>query len=310
MEDLTRRGLLTGALAGLAAPLLASPAHRPRRSERALRIVQLTDSHLKPEGNGPDHVAQVLRSINSMSDRPDVIFQGGDIVMDACSQDRARVQTQFELATNVLTYNNSIPMEHVIGNHDVWGWSHQSPETINSDPMFGKNFWLRWSGLKRSYRSFDRGGWHFVFLDSLSQHRLGGFVARLDEDQFDWFEADLARTPSTTPVCVVSHIPILSACAALFGQCESKDYWKIPGSLMHIDARRIKTLLYKHPNVKLCLSGHTHLLNKVEYNGVTHYCGGAVCGAWWQGPMQETQPGYSVIDLYANGQFHTHYQTY
>ena len=151
MEDMTRRGLLTGALAGLAAPLMASPARRQgMRPARALRIAQVTDCHLKPEGNGPDRVAQCLRAINGMSDRPDVIFQGGDMIMDACATDRPQVQAQFEVATNVLAHNNSLPIEHVLGNHDVFGWLHRTPALYEADPMFGKNFWLHWANQRRT----------------------------------------------------------------------------------------------------------------------------------------------------------------
>jgi len=53
---------------------------------------------------------------------------------------------------------------------------------------------------------------------------------------------------------------------------------------MHVDAAKIKDLFAKHKNVKLCLSGHLHLVDRVDYNGVTYLCDGAVCGGWWKGP--------------------------
>jgi Icc protein len=79
---------------------------------------------------------------------------------------------------------------------------------------------------------------------------------------------------------------------------------------MHGDARRIKDLFHKHENVRLCLSGHVHLLDRCEYLGVTYVCGGAVSGNWWKGPHQETREGYSLVDLYPDGAFDVQYVAY
>lgn len=83
-----------------------------------------------------------------------------------------------------------------------------------------------------------------------------------------------------------------------------------PGSRLHIDARRIKDLFVRHPNVRLCLSGHLHLVDRVEYLGVTYLCNGAVSGAWWKGNHQECEPGYALIDLHNDGSFEHRYVTY
>ena len=79
---------------------------------------------------------------------------------------------------------------------------------------------------------------------------------------------------------------------------------------MHIDARRIKNLFNKHQNVKLCLSGHEHLVDQVSYNNVTYCCNGAVSGAWWKGNYHECAPGYGVVDLYEDGSFNNQYVLY
>ena len=79
---------------------------------------------------------------------------------------------------------------------------------------------------------------------------------------------------------------------------------------MHTDITQIISLFYKHPNVKLCLSGHIHLRDKVVYNNVTYICDGAVSGAWWEGNKRETAPGYGLIDFYADGTFDEEYINY
>ena len=79
---------------------------------------------------------------------------------------------------------------------------------------------------------------------------------------------------------------------------------------MHIDSRHTKNLFLKHPNVRLALSGHIHLVDRVDYNGVSYLCNGSVAGNWWQGPFQETPPGYTLMDLYDDGTWHREYVKY
>ncbi|MEX2092204.1 MAG: hypothetical protein WD971_05980, partial [Pirellulales bacterium] len=69
-------------------------------------------------------------------------------------------------------------------------------------------------------------------------------------------------------------------------------------------------LFAKHPNVKLCISGHLHLLDRVDYNGVTYLCNGAVSGNWWGGRHKDCDEGYAVVDLYDDGTFEHEYVKY
>jgi hypothetical protein len=86
--------------------------------------------------------------------------------------------------------------------------------------------------------------------------------------------------------------------------------WEMQGGDMHTDTAAIIDLFYGHPNVKLCLSGHVHLRDKVVYNNVTYICDGAVSGAWWVGNRRQTPPGYGLLDLYADGSFDERYMLY
>ena len=138
----------------------------------------------------------------------------------------------------------------------------------------------------------------------------GSYTAYLDDEQFDWLGKDLAAVKAATPVLVMSHIPILSAAAFFDGENAKSGDWRVPGAWMHIDAAKIKDLFAKHPNVKVCLSGHLHLVDRVDYNGVTYLCDGAVCGGWWKGNYHECAPGYAVLDLYPDGSFERQYVTY
>jgi 3',5'-cyclic AMP phosphodiesterase CpdA len=264
-----------------------------------LRIAHLTDIHLHPKGPSRSGLAACLRDVHAL-DRPDLILQGGDAVFDVFAADRAEAQAQWKHWQKVMRDECRLPVEHCLGNHDLWG---------GADRDGAKRWALDMHGLSDRYRSFDRAGWRFVVLDSMTV-RGDDYEARLDEEQFAWLEADLKAVPRATPVLVVSHIPILCSCAFFDGENEQSGQWVLPRQWMHLDARRIKDLFRKHPNVKLCLSGHIHLRDRVDYNGVTYLCNGAVAGNMWHGANQECEPGYGLIDLHEDGTFDHAYIAY
>ena len=99
----------------------------------------------------------------------------------------------------------------------------------------------------------------------------------------------------------MSHIPILSTSAYFFGENERTGNWHVPGAWMHIDSRRIKDLFAQHPTVVACLSGHMHMVDRMNYQGVRYYGNGAGCGNWWTGPMQGVGNGYGIVELFSDG---------
>ncbi len=293
------------ALASLTTPSCA-PAKPQRR--RVLRLAHLTDIHVQPELNAAAGMARALQHAQNLQDKPDLIFNGGDAIMDALGADKARTQTQWQLWQSVLRNECSLPIVHCIGNHDVWGWK-ATGAALASDQLYGKPWALQEFGLTTRYYSFDRAGWHFIVLDS-THYKPGGYIAKLDEEQFEWLQDDLNTTPGATPICVLSHIPIMCFCAFFDGDNEESGDWKVPGAWMHIDARRIKDVFKQHSNVKLCLSGHIHLQDEVEYLGIKYLCNGAVSGNWWEGAYQEFPPAYVVVDLFDDGSSESEYIPY
>lgn len=300
-SPISRRSALVTAAASVCSasvnPALAQPARR-----RTLRLAHLTDIHLQPERAAARGLAECLRHVQALKDPPQLILNGGDSVMDVFATSAQRAKVQADLWHKVWKDECSLPVEHCIGNHDVWGWNKEKSQTTGDEPGWGKAWALELLGLKQRYRSFDRAGWHFVVLDSTFP-KGDGYTARLDDEQFDWLARDLAGTPATTPVLVLTHIPILAVCAYFDGENEKSGDWRVPGAWMHIDARRIKDLFLQHRNVKLCLSGHEHMVDRCEYLGVSYICNGAVSGGWWKGPYHEFEPGYGLIDLHDDGSF-------
>jgi 3',5'-cyclic AMP phosphodiesterase CpdA len=139
-------------------------------------------------------------------------------------------------------------------------------------------------------------------LDSTQLNPAGGYIGKLDEEQFEWLQQELPKVPKEDFICIVSHIPILSISSGLFfDKTEPNGDLKIQRNLMHSDFLRIKKLFAQYPQVRVCISGHTHLQDEIEYLGVKYYCSGAVSGNWWHGPFQEFAPAYAVMELYNDG---------
>jgi Icc protein len=228
-------GGAVSALAGWTATSI-SGLHGPRR--KSLRIAHLTDVHVHPDGPSGRGLASCLRHVHSHFNRPELILNGGDAVLDARNADEDEARAQWKIWQRVLRDECRLPFEHCLGNHDFWGGSRDGGKTADADHRYGKQWAMNEFGLSEPYRSFDRSGWHFIVLDSVFPHG-NGYQARLDDEQFEWLQADLQSTAKTTPVLILSHIPILSACALFDGENEKTGDWVVPGEWMHLDARRL-----------------------------------------------------------------------
>ena len=315
-DSFGRRDILLGSVGGAIAAIASStsgalPQVRDRR--RALRFAHLTDSHLGPALHAAQGFAACLTHVQSLAEPPQFIMTGGDNIYDAFGADADATRALWNLWNRQLKDHCSLPLEHSIGNRDIWGWDKKMSRTTGVEPLWGKAWALDALGLDRSYRSFDRSGWHFVVLDSIGSVNDDaaddGFQARLDDEQFDWLATDLAANREKHTL-VVSHAPIMSACVYFDGPYEKSGEWVIPKAWMHTDARRIKDLFLMHPQVKACISGHIHQVDRVDYLGVTYYCNGAVSGDWWKGPNLQCEAGYAVVDLYDDGSVENTYLTY
>lgn len=314
-----RRAVLGAAAAGIGAaafsPRLAVAADTPTRR---LRIAHLTDIHVQPEREASRGLAACFAHVQAPGDAlpggpPDLVITGGDTVMDAMDADEARTRLQWDLWRKVRADHCSLEVKSVLGNHDVWGWGKSKAKTTGDEPLYGKRYACEQFGRALPYESFDRGGWHIVLLDSTFPHEES-YVGRLDDAQFDWLARDLAAVPATTPVLVVSHIPILSvyplATGAANVEKNGRPGFQVSGQLVHTDHARLQALFAKHRNVKACLSGHLHVVERVEHAGVRYFCNGAVSSGWWRGLHRDTDFGYAAVDLFADGTVEARYVPY
>ncbi len=285
--------------AGLLIPSsLSAMAVSGSQRKRVLRVAHITDVHVQPEAPAPNGMARCLHEIQSLADKPDLIFNTGDSIMDALGKTKDRVQKQWDVWNSTLKNENSLEVVNCLGNHDIWGWSTLAVK--RTDPNYGKQWATEMFGLKHRFYAFEKSGWKFIVLDSMMHSPLS-YTAKIDEEQMDWLKEQLKQTPAETPICILSHIPILAACVFFDGNNMKAGKWSVPGSWMHQDSRKLKTLFAQHKNVKACLSGHIHLVDKVEYNGVNYFCNGAVSGAWWGGNYHEFPPAFAVMNFFDDG---------
>ena len=298
-----RRSALKNIGGLLLAPSLAlgntTPAAKP-----SLRIAHITDVHLKDKFDAPARFTRCLHHLQQQTPKVDMVLNGGDIVFDMNKENISTINDQWKLVQNIMKNECSLPVHYCLGNHDIWWYEDDKGQAV-----YGKKYALDKLQLVKPYYSMEKNGWKIIVLDSVHLDIDNTwYIGKLGDEQLNWLSDELKATDANMPVMVMSHIPILTALLMIEDDIVNK--WTMLGGDMHTDTAKIINLFYRHPNVKLCVSGHLHMRDKVVYNNVTYLCNGAVSGAWWEGNRRETAPGYGLIDLYADGTFEEKYVNY
>lgn len=161
-----------------------------------------------------------------------------------------------------------IPFFQCLGNHDM-DYRQGGDET--SDRTFKKYY-------GPTYYSFNRGKAHYIVLDDVrylgEERKYDGYIS---EEQLAWMEKDLQHVAKDQLVIINAHIPIHN-------------------SVKNNEA--FYSILRSFTNVHV-MSGHTHYNRNVIRDGVFEHNHGAVCGAWWTGPIcSDGSPrGYGVYEV-------------
>jgi Icc protein len=135
-----------------------------------------------------------------------------------------------------------------------------------------------------------------------------GYNGIVDPQQLEWLKGDLAGTRK--PTLVMSHIPLMSVTSLVNGYSDKSGEWTVGQDVMTKNLSDIQRVFRENRHVKLAISGHTHRIDRIDridYEGVSYLCGGAVSGNWWKGPIGLFNPGYRILDLHDNGKFEEHF---
>ena len=299
-----RKFLRNSSLLAMGSTMVSSTALAAENTTAAkkedLLVAFISDVHVKPTEAAETGMTKAFRHVNSLKQKPHFIINGGDAIMDAMAASKQKTQEQWDVWNRVLAAENRLPIYHVIGNHDAWGWQVKD-QSIKTDPLYNKGWAVKQHGMPGRYYAFTQKGWKFIVLDSAHENN-GGYISKIDEEQYAWLEQELKNTSPEQHICIASHIPIVSFCAAMFfdDQLPNGD-WKLSRALLHTDARKLTQLFTNYKNIRCCLSGHIHLQDQVEYKGIQYFCNGAVSGNWWGGAFKGFDPAYAIFKFYKDG---------
>lgn len=216
-------------------------------------------------------VPDIQAVVSALDGTPAVGVSCGDIMFN-----NLEFYPEYERAVSKM----GIPFFQVVGNHDM-DFSAQTDE--GSTATFSRHFGPR-------YYSFNRGSVHYVILDDVFWYGAG-YLGYIDADQFEWLAADLRRIEPGSTVIAAAHIPVLGSRHIRSGESE-------PDVGIAVTNRQELYRLLE-PFEAHVLTGHTHESEHVFEHGVHEHVNGAVCGAWWSGPIcgDGTPMGYSVYDI-------------
>ncbi|MBU6413989.1 MAG: metallophosphoesterase [Planctomycetes bacterium] len=285
--------------------------------KRVLRVAHLTDMHVQPELGANEGLIACLRHLANQKDKPDLVLTGGDHVMDIFDTGRERAVELTSLYHKIMQDECGSKVHSCIGNHDIWGWGKKKSGTKGDEDKWGKKWSTELLRLNDRYYTFDQSGWRFFVIDSV--HPDGeGYTALLDEAQMGWLKDQFKALPVGMPALVLSHIPIMSiASFEGTGDPQKNKEYKISGSKIHRDWNQLGIAFRETharcgtgAGVRACLSGHLHQVDRVDYNGVSYLCNGAVSGAWWKGKNGECDNGYAMLNLFSDGTIEREYVTY
>ncbi|QQL51266.1 metallophosphoesterase family protein [Mucilaginibacter ginkgonis] len=186
----------------LAPSLLSATVEKSRK--RVLRVAHLTDIHLKNELGAPGKFVKCLHHMQQQNPKVDCVLNGGDIVFDMNKENLATIDAQWKLSHDIMKAECNMPVRYCLGNHDIW-WN----EDDKGQALYGKRYSMDQLQLAKPYYSFTQNGWKFIVLDSVHLDIDDTwYIGKLGDEQFNWLQNELATTDASTPVLVVSHIPI------------------------------------------------------------------------------------------------------
>jgi hypothetical protein len=185
-----------------------------------------------------------------------------------------------------------MPVFNTMGNHEIYGiYEVSGADTTN--PEYGEKMFEK--RLGKLYSSFDHKGWKFMILNSVENTGRNSYIGKIDDAQIEWIKDELRNTDPKVPIVISTHIPFITASTQRHvGTTVAND-----SSSVIYNGKEVLDLFKGH-NLKLVLQGHLHSIEDIYIDGTHFVTGGAVSGAWWQGPNVGTEEGYMLIRVKNN----------
>jgi hypothetical protein len=181
----------------------------------------VSDMHM--DGSRLDYIAKAFRHIDAEMKPHFVLFNGDNNAQPAPPKDPAKPEPLGERQQLFLKtfLHEHLRSPYVLITMDDW--------TEGFDKVFGPHQY-----------SFDCGGLHFILLDPDRFYHGPGFegLSVFDKRTWQWLEQDLERNRKL-PTLVALHEPIYPA--------------------TFLDAKPLRKLLNRYPNVVAVLQGHLHV---------------------------------------------------
>ncbi len=273
---LGRRAFLANGTLVLTAASLAPSIWANDQAPR-LRIGLVTDLHYADKAPvGTRHYRETLAKLEAAAGQFEraqlsLLVELGDLIDAADSVD---VEQSYLRVINRELSAICTERHYVLGNHCV--------------DMLEKAEFLGGVGQEKSYYSFDRGGFHFVVLDSCfrsdgepyGRKNFQWTDANIPASELEWLDADLKANDK--PVIVFAH--------------QRLDVSYSHGVKNNVAVRKI---LEATARVLAVFQGHSHQNDLTEIGGI-HYC---TLVAMVEGSGAENN-GYSLMEIEPSGTIH------
>jgi hypothetical protein len=208
---------------------------------------------------------------------PAFVLSTGDLVLESNNGSPEAIE-RWMLFYERLARETGLRFYDTIGNNEIAGI--QNDDFPVDDPRYGKGLWQEHFGPTRY--SFDRGGFHFVALDTHFPwpefwNEKGWTFQDLDPAALAWLDADLEAHQGSVLV-VANHEPFAS-----------DPSWPIDYEPCSDEGRFAKY------GVRYVLAGHIHHNGVAQLDGTTHVTTGALSGLRWVLPPDLHERGYRLF---------------
>lgn len=232
-----------------------------------LRIIQITDTHLRAEPGGRLRGCDVDAGLDAVLDHArrhhwpaDLVLATGDLV-----HEEPAAYPRLRETLSSLT----VPVYCLPGNHDVAAFA----DALASGPV-------------RRERRVIAEPWQILLLDSTIPGEDGG---RLQAAELDFLQAQLSTHPTLYALVCLHHHPLPTGID-----------WLDTTQLANAD--ELFAMLDRHPRVRGVLWGHIHRPFSARRNGVELLGTPSSCCQFVTDPATDiNRPGYRWLQLHPDG---------